>query len=578
MESARLSGFIEKSKDSSNRSEAMRPKNLMKSATLMTLLAALAVLLLLPGSAKAQTFVYTNDNEAGPNTVTGFSVGANGALSTITGSPFLTGGTGGGNSFASNRITVCMVGAFLFVANDGSNDVSVFSINPSTGFLTLVGSPFATGGLSGFGISLGATPDNRFLFAANGGSNDISVFSIAANGALTLIPANQTSLTGQPDGTKVSPDGKFLSVALPNTNQVAMFSIGSGGTLTPVPGSPFTAKGTGEEAGLDINCASNFLFGGEGNLNSTIVDVFSIASNGVLTEISGSPFSGGTGRNSNNVLLSPDDRFLFVSNNGSNQVSVFSVAANGSLTLVTGSPFATGGITPAGMATDAAGKFLFVANSASSDVTVFSIASNGSLSTVTGSPFPTGQGSGLLSLTAFPGKSCVPNQILVDYFANANTAGAPDATVRIVNPGTTSTTSGTEAVDLCANIYVFDANQQLSECCGCSLTPNALATFSVNGNLTAKPLLGTKLSTGVIKIVSSASASPCDPTKISPKQALRAWATHIQNKVGVAFPVTEGESQAATLGRGEQADLAEDCTVLRELGSGAGICKCPPGH
>ena len=111
---------------------------------------------------------------------------------------------------------------------------------------------------------MGATPDNRFLFAANGGSNDIRVFSIAANGALTavgpLVPAG-----GTPDSIKVSPDGKFLSVALFDINQVAMFSIGSGGTLTPVPGSPFTAKGSGHEAGLDINCASNFLFGGEAN-------------------------------------------------------------------------------------------------------------------------------------------------------------------------------------------------------------------------------------------------------------------------------------------------------------------------
>ena len=558
----------------------MRPKNLMKSSALLTLLAAFA-LLLLPGSAKAQTFVYTNDNEGGANTVTAFSVGANGALSTIAGSPFSTGGTGsGGGFFASNRITVCMVGAFLFVANDGSNNVSVFSINPATGFLTPVGgSPFGTGGSGGFnGISLGATPDNRFLFAANGASNNIRVFSIAANGVLTpvgpLVPVG-----GNPDGIKVSPDGKFLSVALNSTNQVAMFSIGSGGALTPVPGSPFNAKGTGQEAGLDINCASDFLFGGEANGSSTIVDVFSIASNGVLTEISGSPFTG-PGANSNVVVLSPDDKFLFVSNQISNTVTVFSVAANGSLTLVSGSPFATGGSFPAGMATDAFGKFLFVANSSPNSVTVFSIASNGSLSPVTGSPFPTGQPNGVLqSLTAFPGKSCAPGQILVDYFANANTPGAPDATVRIVNPGTKgSESTAAEAADLCALIYIFDANQQLSECCGCSLTPNALATFSVNGNLTAKPLLGTKLSTGVIKIVSSAPASPCDPTAITPIPALRAWATHIQNKVGTTFPVTEGESQAATLGRGEQADLAEDCTVLQELGSGAGICKCPPGH
>jgi hypothetical protein len=177
----------------------------------------------------------------------------------------------------------------------------------------------------------------------------------------------------------------------------------------------------------------------------------------------------------------------------------------------------------------------------------------------------------------------------VDYFSNANTVGAPDATVRIISPGLYADADADDPnpdgiEDICADIYVFDANQQLSECCSCNVTPNALLTLSVNTNLTANPLLGTKLKTGVIKIVAAdhpgdSSANPCDPTNnFQTVETLRAWATHIQNKVGTAFPVTEGESQAATLGVGEYHDLLEDCTVLMELGSGAGVCKCPPGH
>ncbi len=172
----------------------------------------------------------------------------------------------------------------------------------------------------------------------------------------------------------------------------------------------------------------------------------------------------------------------------------------------------------------------------------------------------------------------------VDYYANAHVAGAPDATVRVINPGTLTVTgsgpdSGGLGNDLCANIYVFDANQQLSECCSCFVSSNALLTLSVNNNLTVNPLLGLPApTTGVIKIVSSTRIKPCDPTILTPEETLRAWATHIQNKVGTAFPVTEGESQAATLGAGEAADLKEDCTVAMELGSGQGTCKCPPGH
>ncbi len=180
------------------------------------------------------------------------------------------------------------------------------------------------------------------------------------------------------------------------------------------------------------------------------------------------------------------------------------------------------------------------------------------------------------------GKAGCDDVYTVDYYANANTPGAPDATVEIINPGTTDALSRvvTEAEDLCALIYVFDANQEMSECCGCYVSANALLTLSVNNNLTANPLLGTKLHTGVIKIVSALPellTAGCNPTFAIPAPTMRAWATHIQNKVGTAYPITEGESQEAHPGSGELADLQEDCKVLEELGSGAGRCTCPPG-
>jgi len=86
---------------------------------------------------------------------------------------------------------------------------------------------------------------------------------------------------------------------------------------------------------------------------------------------------------------------------------VLNVAANGTLTQVPGSPFNNpGGDAPAGMGTDAAGKFLFAANF-NDTITAYSIASNGVLTQIPGSPFATNAG-GLLSLTVYPGKSCVP--------------------------------------------------------------------------------------------------------------------------------------------------------------------------
>ena len=159
----------------------------------------------------------------------------------------------------------------------------------------------------------------------------------------------------------------------------------------------------------------------------------------------------------------------------------------------------------------------------------------------------------------------------VNYFSN-NAAPAPDATVRIDNPGVTYG-------NLCAMIYVFDADQQLTECCGCVETHNGLRTLSVRSNLTSNPLTGVVSRNGVIKVVSAAvNNSPCDPTSnVTPKANLRAWVTHVQNAVGTAYPITETESSDSTLGATELANLQAQCSFINILGSGAGVCSCGTG-
>jgi hypothetical protein len=157
----------------------------------------------------------------------------------------------------------------------------------------------------------------------------------------------------------------------------------------------------------------------------------------------------------------------------------------------------------------------------------------------------------------------------VDYFANANTAGAPDGTVRIDNPGTA-------AGNVCASIFVFDPNQELSECCSCLLTPDGLRTLSVNTDLTSNPLTGVKLTTGVIKIVSTipvGGACPL-PTTVNSTPAIRAWVTHIQNST---YAVTETNASDATLSVGEVTRLQRECTAVALDGSGSGVCSCGSG-
>lgn len=368
------------------------------------------LIMLWPACVMAQgTFLYTN-NDRIPNSISAFSAAADGALSPVPGSPFLTGGNGaGGGFFAANRITTAVVKDFMYAANSGTNNVSAFGINPATGALTPVpGSPFPTGGVAdGVGMSLTATPDDKFLIAANGASETITVYSIAADGALSQVAGSPfpSGASGSLANAKVTPDGKFLAVSSA-PGSISIFSISAAGGLTPAPGSPLPDIGA---AGIDCNCASTQLYVALNGTAFTEVDVFDISLSGALSRIAGSPFTG-PGVNSNVPLLSPDDSKLFVSDQGSNAVTVFSVAPDGSLTVAPGSPFPVpGALAPSGMATNQAGTLLYTAD-LNNLISGFSIAANGALTSVPGSPFSNGfpGAFGLLSLTVFPAKNCCP--------------------------------------------------------------------------------------------------------------------------------------------------------------------------
>jgi hypothetical protein len=181
----------------------------------------------------------------------------------------------------------------------------------------------------------------------------------------------------------------------------------------------------------------------------------------------------------------------------------------------------------------------------------------------------------LCTASAWAATSTTPpaDTLKVDYFANANTSGAPDATVRIDNPGTSGG-------GLCAAIFVFDVNEEMSECCSCYVSPDGLRTLSVDADLTSNPLTGATLTGGVIKIISTYAytnktcPTPISPGHLVPTPAVRAWATHIQN---TSFTITETASQDATLSSTEQGNLESECHSINNVGSGAGICSCGTG-
>jgi 6-phosphogluconolactonase (cycloisomerase 2 family) len=105
---------------------------------------------------------------------------------------------------------------------------------------------------------------------------------------------------------------------------------------------------------------------------------------GILTQLSGSPYTVGDGVRA--VVLHPSGKFLYAANPGQNEndVSLFSIASNGSLNEVSRTPVGT---LPTLLAMDPAGGYLYVGNALSNSISVFSIDSGSGGLTAVGLPF-----------------------------------------------------------------------------------------------------------------------------------------------------------------------------------------------
>jgi len=182
---------------------------------------------------------------------------------------------------------------------------------------------------------------------------------------------------------------------------------------------------------------------------------------------------------------------------------------------------------------------------------------------------------GLLVLV--PGLAFAQGTYYVDYYANNNGPVGPyDQIVRIVNVGSLGTPLTSPVGDICANIYVFDPDQEMIACCAERLTPNELDSAFVGKDLTFNTLTTYIPPTGVVKIaLTPPPTGGCNPT--APLAGADAtlgavWGTHLNTTGGYTF-LTETEKGHQTLGAGEAAFLPQACSFALYLGSGRGTCR-----
>ncbi len=290
--------------------------------------------------------------------VDGYSISSSGALTAIPTSPFSLGGTppgaGGVSTFVESGAS------YLYATDLNAATVDGFLFNSSSGMLTPVpGSPFPAGNTPVQAVQ--AAPQGGsalFLYVSN--LNDsmggISAYAInQQNGALSPIQGSPfpTGAPGSfpgPSAMVVSYGSNFLYVALAGTananNQIAAFSINpTTGSLTPLPQSPFT---TGNDplqmAYVPVTyAAQGFLY--TANIQDDTISAFTADDNtGVLTPVSGSPYTSGTSVwGLSQISTSSGNFFLYAADPVAEAVTAYTIDANtGALSPVQGSPFPAG--------------------------------------------------------------------------------------------------------------------------------------------------------------------------------------------------------------------------------------------
>jgi|HubBroStandDraft_6_1064221.scaffolds.fasta_scaffold06144_6 6-phosphogluconolactonase len=197
-------------------------------------------------------FLYVANQVDG--TVSVFSIASSGALTTIL-APYPVGMT-------PSALTLSPDGSFLYVANSGSGNVSAFSVcdkqsatcavtpgsSPDGSLSPIAGSPFP----AALGpISVTTDSAGRFLFVVDNGSNQVSQYKISAGTGVLVADSPATISTGdhpvwvssRAGTTTVSATGgtiDYLYVANIGANTISIFSFDSTIGGLSVSGTPVT--------------------------------------------------------------------------------------------------------------------------------------------------------------------------------------------------------------------------------------------------------------------------------------------------------------------------------------------------
>jgi 6-phosphogluconolactonase (cycloisomerase 2 family) len=329
---------------------------------------------------------YSYVTNAADNTVWPYSIDATTGALAIIGAPIATGAS-------PHAIVGCeyfdgaALKRYVFVGNEGSNDVSAFAVDITTGALTAVpGSPFPAGTDPQAMALYGS-----LLFVANAGSDNVSAYSIdLPTGALTALPGSPVAVGKSPTSIVVDSDNGIVFVANHGgSNDISAFYYYD---LTPLTGSPFPAAGNPLSLALGFWQGGMFLYTANADATNPSISGFSVdATSGAFSPLRGSPFSLPVSHYiATTTTGSHLSSYVYVMS-GASIVGYASDIATGALTALPGFPVSAGA-NAYSVSIDSTNQFLYVANDGAANISGFRLdVSTGALTPMAGSPFPAGK-------------------------------------------------------------------------------------------------------------------------------------------------------------------------------------------
>lgn len=331
-------------------------------------------------------YLYTQTNATGNNQVMIYRHTWTGALTYF--GAVSTGGSGNGKSLSSQgALAIDRQQNRLFAVNAGSNSLSMFSIDPANGNLTLLDNePLQAV------TPVSVTVNGNYVYVVNEGSNNIRGVEVVGGNSLVLLSNSSKVLSSSgagPAQISFSPNGNYLHVTEKNKNFIRTFVVNAGGYAQPGTNTAAAGKtpfgfcygrsNTLVVTHAEANAAGQSVGANYAGNNS---NTLSVVNGSVATSQSGSGCVAGT------IF----GRYAFVTNNISNNISSYYIAPSGNLVLVNGSAAATGNA-PTDICLSNSNLFVYAINSGDGTISAY-------LRGVLGTLIPIGTTSGVTTFGA----------------------------------------------------------------------------------------------------------------------------------------------------------------------------------